>query len=93
MTLNHMADLPVARVRQGYGFGLGFGVLLDPAAMGELGSAGEFTWGGAAGTRFWIDPVEQLIGLFMVQSIPHQTRLGEQFRVLTYQALKETYAP
>lgn len=93
MTINNLVDLQEGQARKGYGFGLGFGVLVDPVAMGELGSAGVFTWGGAAGTRFWVDPVEQLIGLFMVQSIPHQTRLGDQFRVLTYQAIKESYAP
>jgi CubicO group peptidase (beta-lactamase class C family) len=57
--------------------------------MGEVGSTGEYNWGGAAGTRFWIDPQEQLIGLFMVQSLPHRTRLGGEFKVLTYQALVE----
>ena len=69
------------------GFGLGFGVVLDPGLTGEIGSAGEYNWGGAAGTRFWIDPEENLIGIFMVQSLPHRTRLGQQFKVLTYQAL------
>ena len=62
-------------------FGHGFG------EIGELGSAGEYNWGGAAGTRFWIDPQEQLIGVFMVQSIPHRTTLANQFKLLTYQAL------
>ena len=56
-------------------------------AMSETGSVGEYSWGGAAGTRFWIDPQEQLIGIFMVQSLPHQTRLAREFKVLTYQAL------
>jgi CubicO group peptidase (beta-lactamase class C family) len=46
-------------------------------------------WGGAAGTKFWIDPEEQLIGLFMVQSIPHRTRLGREFKLLTYQAFTD----
>ncbi|MFT6372860.1 MAG: hypothetical protein ACJAZT_001614, partial [Gammaproteobacteria bacterium] len=36
---------------------------------------------------FWIDPVEKLIGIFMVQSIPHKTRLGKEFRILTYQSI------
>ena len=65
----------------------GFALVLDPALIGELGSAGEYSWGGAAGTRFWIDPQEQLIGIFMVQSLPHQTELGSKFRLLTYQAI------
>jgi CubicO group peptidase (beta-lactamase class C family) len=51
----------------GYGFGLGFSVLLDPAAAGRVASAGEFGWSGAAGTHFWIDPVEDVFAIFMTQ--------------------------
>ncbi|MFT6284399.1 MAG: CubicO group peptidase (beta-lactamase class C family) [Arenicella sp.] len=86
MTTNHMGDLPVGS-SAGVGFGLGFGVSLDQGEIGEIGSTGTYSWGGAAGTKFWIDPVENLIGLFMVQSIPHKTRLGDQFKVLTYQSI------
>ncbi len=89
MSSNHLGSLPMGWGRAGWGFGLGFGVQIDPALAGEIGSAGEYNWGGAAGTRFWIDPEEKLVGIFMVQSIPHQTRLADQFKVLTYQALTE----
>lgn len=89
MTTSHLGDIPMGFGRDGSGFGLGFAVVLDPGLMGEVGSTGEYNWGGAAGTRFWIDPQEQLIGLFMVQSLPHRTRLGGEFKVLTYQALVE----
>jgi CubicO group peptidase (beta-lactamase class C family) len=69
-------------------FGLGVGIVTDPAAAnGELGAAGAYGWGGAAGTNFWIDPEDDIVGLFMVQSVPHQTPLAKKFRVLTYQAL------
>ena len=54
-----------------------------------MSSAGEYNWGGAAGTTFWVDPKEALIGLFMVQSLPHRTRLRSEFKVLTYQAMVE----
>ena len=87
MTADHTGHLAGAFDSQGYGFGLGFAVALDPGAIGELGSAGEYNWGGAAGTRFWIDPQEELIGVFMVQSVPHRTRLGSEFRNLVYQAI------
>ena len=87
MTTNHLGDLPMGWGRTGLGFGLGFAVALDQGKIGETGSVGEYNWGGAAGTRFWIDPKERLVGLFMVQSIPHQTRLAGKFKVLTYQAL------
>ncbi|MEE2785612.1 MAG: serine hydrolase domain-containing protein [Pseudomonadota bacterium] len=89
MTANHLGDIPMGFNRTGTGFGLGYGLVLDPGQVGEVSSKGEFNWGGAAGTRFWIDPVENLIGLFMVQSLPHRTRLGQEFKVLTYQALIE----
>ena len=89
MTINHLGDIKMGFGRRGIGFGLGFAVALDQGRIGELGSVGEYNWGGAAGTRFWIDPEEQLIGIFMVQSIPHRTRLGSDFKNLTYQAIIE----
>ena len=92
MTTNHIGDLPMGFGRTGAGFGLDFGVVLDPGAVGEVSSAGEYNWGGAAGTRFWIDPQEKMIGLFMVQSIPHRTRLAGDFKILAYQAMTESYA-
>ncbi len=87
MTSNHLGDIPMGFGRRGVGFGLGVAVVKDPGETGEIGSAGEYNWGGAAGTTFWVDPVENLIGLWMVQSLPHRTRLRSEFKVLTYQAL------
>ena len=87
MTSDHTGYLAEGFGGSGYGFGLGVAVALDPGAIGELSSVGEYNWGGAAGTRFWIDPQEELIGVFMVQSIPHRTRLGNEFRNLVYQAI------
>ena len=89
MSTNHIGDWGLGDGRKGIGFGLDFAVVLNPGELGEVSSAGEYNWGGAAGTRFWIDPQEQLIGLFMVQSIPHRTRLADDFKVMTYQALVE----
>lgn len=86
MRSNHLGEAS-GLGRPGVGFGLDFAVLLDPGAAGDMGSVGEYNWGGAAGTRFWIDPVQNLIGVFMVQSLPHRTTLASQFKVLTYQAL------
>lgn len=87
ITMNHLGDISMGFGRTGVGFGLGFAVALDQGEVGEIGSAGEYNWGGAAGTRFWIDPKENLIGIFMVQSIPHRTRLADTFKVLTYQSI------
>ena len=89
MTVNHLGDISKSFRQKGIGFGLGFGLVIDPSRAGEIGSAGEYNWGGLGGTRFWIDPEEELIGIFMVQSVPHLTRLGGDFKVLAYQALVE----
>jgi CubicO group peptidase (beta-lactamase class C family) len=70
------------------GYGLGVGVLLDPAQAQNLGSVGTFGWGGAANTNFWIDPKEQLIGILMLQFMPSDTYpVSPNFRTLVYQAL------
>ncbi len=53
----------------GYGFGLGSRVCLDVAATGKPGSVGEFGWSGAAKTYYWVDPVEQVVAVFMTQSL------------------------
>jgi CubicO group peptidase (beta-lactamase class C family) len=73
---------------EGVGFGLGFSVLVDPAAYGVLSSAGEFGWGGAASTSFWVDPLEQVTAIFMTQLLPSSTHpIRTQFRQLVYAAL------
>ena len=74
----------------GFGFGLGFGLVTDPAAGGVIGSAGEYNWGGAAGTVFWIDPVEELVVVGMIQLMGSPHPLRGDLKVATYQALDET---
>src|SRR5437868_4119039 len=54
----------------GIGFGLGFAVTMDPAQTLIAGSPGEYFWGGAAATAFWVDPAEELITVFMTQVMP-----------------------
>jgi CubicO group peptidase (beta-lactamase class C family) len=89
MTTDHLGDIP-GLWSPGYGFGLGFAVLEDVGASGALGSAGEFNWGGAAGTRFWVDPKEELIGIYMIQILPHTgLNYGTEFRSFTYQAISD----
>jgi CubicO group peptidase (beta-lactamase class C family) len=73
---------------RGTGFGLGFAVVTDPAAGKTLTSAGEFSWGGAASTAFFVDPAEQLTVSFFTQLLPSSTYpLRSQLRQLVYQAL------
>jgi CubicO group peptidase (beta-lactamase class C family) len=73
----------------GVGFGLGFAVSKAPGEAGMMGSPGEYNWGGAAGTKFWIDPQEELIGIFMIQILLNPVDYGSTFRVLTYQAIAD----
>ena len=98
MTMNHLPDnADLSRMGQkvfsempydGIGFGLGFSVTLDPAKAQILGSPGEYSWGGAASTTFWIDPVEDLIVIFLTQLIPSSSYpIRRELRVLTYQSI------
>jgi len=74
----------------GVGFGLGFAVGQGPAATSMVGSAGEYYWGGAASTAFWIDPAEDLAVVFMTQLMPSQSYpFRAQLRSLVYQALSD----
>ena len=73
---------------EGSGFGLGFSVNMNPVLGGSLGSVGEFAWGGMASTIFWIDPVEELIAIFMTQLVPSRTfDFRGQLRALIYSSL------
>ena len=70
------------------GFGLGFSVVLDGAENNVLSNEGEYAWGGAASTAFWVDPVERITAHFFTQMIPSSTYpVRTQFRQLVYQAL------
>ncbi|MEM7077940.1 MAG: serine hydrolase domain-containing protein [Pseudomonadota bacterium] len=75
---------------QGFGFGLGFGIVTDPVAHAVMTSPGEFFWGGAAGTVFWIDPVEDLVVVGMIQLMGSPYKLREDLKVATYQSLTES---
>ena len=70
-------------------FGLGFRVVTHRNPPNILNSVGNFGWGGAAATTFWIDPQEELIGLLMTQLLNNRYPFQQQFKVLTYQALTE----
>ncbi len=73
---------------EGIGFGLGFSVVVDPAAANVLDSPGEFAWGGAASTYFWIDPREEVIVVFLTQLLPSSTYpIRRELKTLVYQAL------
>ncbi|HJQ57980.1 MAG TPA: serine hydrolase domain-containing protein [Vineibacter sp.] len=96
MASNHlngdMADMGQPRFSEstytGIGFGLGFSVMLDPAKAQILGTPGEFAWGGAASTAFWVDPAEEMYVLLLTQLMPSSTYpIRRELRVLSYQAI------
>ncbi len=73
---------------EGYGFGLGFSINLGPERTATVGSAGEYAWGGAASTIFWVDPAEELIVIFMTQFMPSATfNFRGQLKSLVYGAI------
>jgi CubicO group peptidase (beta-lactamase class C family) len=100
MTLNHLPDgkdLPALSrslfsevTYNGVGFGLGFAVTLDTTRTMLPGSIGDYFWGGAASTYFWIDPREELITIFMTQLMPSTTyAIRRELRTLVYSAFSE----
>ena len=76
---------------RGFGFGLGFGVNTNPVGSGVIGSLGEYSWGGAAGTVFWVDPVEEMVVIGMIQLMGSPWPLRRELRVLANQAITESY--
>ena len=72
----------------GVGFGLGFSVVMNPVANKVLSNAGEFAWGGAASTAFWVDPVDDITCVFLTQLLPSSTYpIRSELKPLVYQAL------
>ena len=89
MTEDHVGNRPGRP--DGFGFGLGFEVHTKLGGDSALmGSVGEYGWSGAAGTTFWVDPKEQLVGIYMVQASAEDTRfLRNQFRSMVQAAIAD----
>ena len=89
MTVNHLGDVNFPW-GQGTGFGLGFSVVEDLGSRGVLGSEGEFAWGGAYHSTYWVDPEEELVVVYFTQLIPARGVDDHgKLRALIYQALVE----
>jgi len=88
---NGATEYPASHLYPGQSFGLGAGVITDPAQAGVVSSRGEYSWGGIANTKFWIDPEEDLVVVFMTQVLgtPHSDRHRFDLKVATYQALTD----
>jgi len=88
MTANNLPpNIPDIGMGGGTGYGLGVSSLLSPALSGNLGSQGIFGWGGAAMTSVFIDPKEELVGLFFTQFMPGDMNMQGRFQTLVYQAI------
>jgi CubicO group peptidase (beta-lactamase class C family) len=87
MTQNHLTNGVSSGWLQHIGFGLGFFVEPEPGVMGEIGSKGTYGWSGGANTRFWIDPEEELITVFLVQTFGSPYPPADTFKNLAYQAI------
>ncbi|MEL7481595.1 MAG: serine hydrolase domain-containing protein [Pseudomonadota bacterium] len=89
-TIKSMGDKTFSEARmEGNGFGLLGSVMIDPIEAAQPGSIGTFAWGGLASTYFWVDPVEELIGIQMTQLIPSSTYpIRPQFQQLAYAAIE-----
>ena len=82
---HELLGLPVP----GMGFGLGSRVMLDVAETAGPGSVGEYGWAGAAKTYYWVDPAEELVGLFMSQYMTGTLLPDRDLRTLAYQAIDD----
>ena len=85
MTVDHLGSIPF---RTGVGFGLGFSITKDVGLRGELGSVGEYGWGGAYHSTYWVDPKEELVVVYFTQLIPSGSIDDHaKIRALIYQSI------
>jgi len=73
----------------GYGFGLGFAVRKDAGVATTPGSAGDYNWGGAGGTYFWVDPKEDMFVVFGMQSPSQRLHYRQVLRTMVYGAIEK----
>ena len=89
MTANQIGPLTLSNsLDRNYGFGLGFRVRREVGQSSTLGSVGDYGWGGAYGTIFWVDPAEKLVGILMIQLLPNEhLNLRQEFQNAVMQAI------
>jgi CubicO group peptidase (beta-lactamase class C family) len=77
----------------GYGFGLGFAVRKDAGVATTPGSAGDYNWGGAGGTYFWVDPKEDMFVVFAMQAPSQRLHYRLVLRTMVYGAIEKPRVP
>lgn len=91
MTSDHLGSAivpgPYYLPGPGYGFGLGFAVRRDEGVAAANGSPGEYNWGGAGGTAFWVDPQQDMFVVFMMQSPKQRLHYRPLMRDMIYAAI------
>ena len=75
---------------KGAGFGLDFTVILDPALLGNIASTGSYSWFGAAGTIFWVDPEEDIVVVTIMQLFSSPKQFRPDLQTSTYQAITDS---
>lgn len=91
MTSDHLGSVTGAPdlLTPGYGFGLGFSVRKVAGEAPMPGSIGQYYWGGAAGTTFWVDPAERLFAVLMIQAPAQREFYRVMFRDMVYSAIND----
>ena len=93
MTSDHLGSAvtpgPLYLPGPGYGFGLGFAVRKDTGVAATPGSIGDYNWGGAGGTYFWVDPKEDMFVIYAMQSPRNRTAFRQVLRNLVYSAIDQ----
>ena len=91
MTSDHLGTITGTTdlLPPGHGFGLGFAVRTQPGMAPFPGSVGNYYWGGAAGTTFWVDPIERLYAVLMIQAPIQREHYRVLFRDMVYAALAD----
>ncbi len=89
MTHNHLPVGIETPFKKGLELGFGLWIMADVAQSFGMGTIGSFGWDGGAGTRFWVDPTEEMIGIIMAQSFGTPWVAQDQFPILAYQAIDD----
>ena len=85
MTVDHTGEI---EFRNGQGFGLGFSIVMDPGTSGLPSSVGEYGWGGAYHSTYWVDPQEEMVVVYLTQLIPARDIDDHgKLRTLVYQSI------